>query len=413
MIGFISDGQPEDAGDDREASEGDVDGVRSAERVGLAPLSRIPHSALPDGLVLDFRDVPVQPDEWLPGLQGILLRGEFTMLAGDGGAGKSTTVAGWVAGLSERQVKTLYLAERSPKGTRKKLEAAGADFDYVLTFNMREFTDIRKSIGHLESAMKELGVELLVLDPVNHFLPQGTDGHKDSSFSQAIRALLDLSAHRGLSILGLHHLNKNDKADPMRRLLGGAGYVNKPAHVLGLAPYPPDRDRRALVVIKTNADDGVYSGAKLFSREQVEITISGHRFTVAKSVATGSDPHWNAEDVFRPTAAPRHDHTKTDRAQRVILEAEWVPTTGDDAQDERWYAEQLEVLEDIRLDPKNIGRLLTDLYADGINYHEAKKGPGGSKRRYWRKSETTDSLKPDADDQIRRFREDMDDWLAE
>lgn len=92
--------------------------------------------------------------------------------------------------------------------------------------------------------MKEEGVTVLVLDPLNHFLPGGTDGHKDSSLTHGLRKLLDLSAMNGLTVLGLHHLNKDDKADPIRRLMGGAGYVNKPAHVLGLGTYPSDPERR-------------------------------------------------------------------------------------------------------------------------------------------------------------------------
>ena len=40
---------------------------------------------------------------------------------------------------------------------------------------------------------------------------------------------------KSLTTLGLHHLNKDEKADPIRRLMGGAGYVNKPAHVLDWA----------------------------------------------------------------------------------------------------------------------------------------------------------------------------------
>ena len=210
-------------------------GIHDREEVVSHPESRIP-SALPEGLVIDFRSVSVERDEWLPGLEGLVLKGEFTMLAGDGGAGKSTTAAGWIAALSRKGVTVLYLAERSLKATRKKLQAAGADFDQVLTFDMRQFTDVRQGISYIEAAMRERGVQLLILDPLNHFLPAGTDGHKDSSFSQAIRNLLDLSAMEGLTVLGLHHLNKDDKADPIRRLMGGAGYVNKPGHVLGLGP---------------------------------------------------------------------------------------------------------------------------------------------------------------------------------
>ena len=151
--------------------------------------SEIPYSALPDGLLVDFRSVPVDPDEWLPGLRGLVLKGEFTMLAADGGAGKSTTVAGWIAALSQADVKVLYLAERSLKGTRKKLQAAEANLDNVITFppvrrRAQGFVDQSGDAGTPRPALRSKGVSLtpfssmaarigrprVVLDPVNHFL---------------------------------------------------------------------------------------------------------------------------------------------------------------------------------------------------------------------------------------------------
>ena len=71
----------------------------------------------------------------------------------------------------------------------QKLEAAGVDFDNVFTFDTQQFGDVHKGVDHIEAVMEHNGVELVILDPLNHYLPMGTDGHKDSSFSQAIRSL--------------------------------------------------------------------------------------------------------------------------------------------------------------------------------------------------------------------------------
>jgi 5S rRNA maturation endonuclease (ribonuclease M5) len=360
-------------------------GILDPESGSPHPGSRI-SGRLPEGLVIDFRTVRVDPDEWLPGLDGVLLKNEFNMLAGDGGMGKSTTVAGWIAALSKSEVSCLYLAERSLKGTRKKLEAAGANLDWVVTFDPRQFTDIRDGVRYIETLMQERAVELLVLDPVNHFLPAGTDGHKDTAFSHAIRKLLDLAAMENLTVLGLHHLNKDDRQDPIRRLTGGAGYVNKPAHVLGLGKYPHDKDARALVVIKTNADDGLFQGAQIYDRQLVTVMIDGFQFKVATSTKIAHDPECQAEDVLKPQSKAATRGTNTEAAEDELLGASWVPTNPDSAEDEHWYAQQLESHAGIRLDPKNVGKLLTSLYERGFSYHNAKPGKGGYKKAYWRKA---------------------------
>ena len=188
--------------------------------------------------------------------------------------------------------------------------------------------------------------------------------------------------------------------------------MNKPAHVLGLGQYPHDPDQHALFVVKTNADDGLFQGSLLFSREQVDLTIDDHSFTVARSIRTGDDPTCLAEDVFKPTVRRGPDTTKTDQARDVILTASWIPATADDAKDESWYAEQLEHHAQIRLDPKNVGKVLTALYESGINYVDGKKGPGGSKKRYWRQQDATPPASPMTDTVIDDFRDEMDDLLS-
>ena len=57
----------------------------------------------------------------------------------------------------------------------------------------------------------------------------------------------------------------------------------------------------------------------------------------------------------------KRDSGTTRAAEDEFLEARWVPTNSDSAQDEDWYAQQLEAEADIRLDPKNVGKLLTSL----------------------------------------------------
>ena len=64
----------------------------------------------------------------------------------------------------------------------------------------------------------------------------------------------------GTTTLGIHHLNKNEGADAVNRLMGSAFFRDYPANVLGVGIAPGDEDKRAVVLVKTNADDGVLEG---------------------------------------------------------------------------------------------------------------------------------------------------------
>jgi hypothetical protein len=245
--------------------------------------------------ILDFRDVVCTPDEWRLD-KGRMLAGEFNVLAGEGGSGKTTTLAGWMAELTRDQVKVLYLGERSPKAVKKRLIAARADFDYVKTLDLRDFSDVRDSIAAIEQAVED-GFQVVVLDPISHFLPIEADSHNDAKLRAVTRPLADLMARSGLTVLGLHHLNKNEGASAVHRMTGSAWFKDYPANVLALGVHPHNPEQRALVLLKTNADEGTLEGAILYERRMADLCIDGYQFSVARSVEVGRSA-LDRNDVF-------------------------------------------------------------------------------------------------------------------
>ena len=307
--------------------------------------------------------------------KGRLLQGEFNILAGIGGMGKTTTYISWVAELSRRGVKVLILAERSFKGLKKRLVAAGTDLENVRTLDPREFVDIHTSIGMIQGAVRD-GFSVLVLDPVAHFLPVGAKTHNDGSLRQVCRALSDLMADGQLTTLGIHHLNKNEGADAVNRLMGSAFFRDYPANVLGVGIAPGDEDKRAVVLVKTNADDGVLEGGLIYRGELVDVTVDGHVFRVRKAVFEDVDPEASRENIFaRPKESAAED------AAYTLMHSEWVPTYPDGAQDADWFSAKLKEEHGIKLGPKAVTNWLTNLNFGKL---EAKPGPHGFKARYWR-----------------------------
>jgi AAA domain/CHC2 zinc finger len=384
-------------------------GIRDSVRPADSSSSRIPS---PESTVpyVDFRDVHCTPDEWLLD-KGRAVQGEFNLFVGIGGSAKTTTAAGWIAELTLAGVKVLYLGERSLKTIKKRLTAAGADFDYVKTFDLRQFDDIHHSTDLIEHAMQD-GFSVLVLDPINHFIPIGTETHQDGKLRQVTRRLSDLMADGKLTVIGLHHMNKNESGNVVNRLMGSAFFRDYPANVLGMGVSPKDEDQRAVVLIKTNSDDGVLEGALIYAKEMVELEVDGHSFNVARSVLVGHDPDVDKGDVFKPQKREPWEGGATEQAREGLLEAKWVPTNSDAAQDEDWYSQQLEAEAGIRLDPKNVGKLLTKLYEWGFNYLSSKPGKGGYKKRYWRKSADSPPAAMSEDD-LTNLDDDIDKLLGD
>jgi hypothetical protein len=153
---------------------------------------------------------------------------------------------------------------------------------------------------------------------------------------------------------------------------------------VGMGVYPTDTDQRALVLIKTNADDGVLQGALIYELQTVELQIDGERFKVAKSNKVGADGTIDMHDVFTKKKRQSGQDGKTTRAKEALLEDGWMPTNPDDSQDSDWIAVKLRELSGVSLHPKNVAKLMPELYEEGfVNFVPAKKGPGGHKDRWY------------------------------
>jgi len=244
---------------------------------------------------IDFRDVELTPDEWLLD-HGRILKGECNVLAGEGGIGKTTTLARWIADLTLQGVKVLYLGERNPKGMLKRLLAAGADLEHVRTVNLSDFADIRSSIGVIAQAVED-GFALVILDPLSHFLPMDADSHNDAKMRAVTRPLADLVQETGLTLLGLVHLNKNEGASAIHRLQASTWFKDYPANVVALGVDPNNDARRVMVLLKTNADEGTMRRSLIYEGSLVDVGTPDREVMAMRSVFVG-ESSLTKDDVF-------------------------------------------------------------------------------------------------------------------
>jgi putative DNA primase/helicase len=210
--------------------------------------------------------VEPEPVTWL--WPGRIPLAKVTLLEGDPDEGKScvaltiaacvsrgTAMPGETAALSPTAGVVYVTAEDGLADTiRPRFDAAGGDPERVRVFDFDDLPDLDAAgLSRLEAAIRACDARLLVLDPLNAFLPDRVDTHQDKSIRRALRPLAALAVRTGAAVLVIRHLNKSsDQKNPKYRGGGTIGIFGAARAALLAAPDPDDPTRKALAVNKHN-----------------------------------------------------------------------------------------------------------------------------------------------------------------
>lgn len=225
---------------------------------------------IPPMALTRLSDVEPERVSWL--WNGRIPLGKLVTLDGDPGVGKSTlavSIAAPVTGSGQWPDGTdcehpgavlLMSAEDGLADTiRPRLDAAGADVNQVHAVQGVVVDDqgtLRSptiaDIAALESAIRETGSRLVVIDVLMAYLPTGTDSHKDQDVRATLSRLAALADRTSCTVLLIRHLTKATGRDPIYRGGGSIGIVGAARAGLLVAPDPDDPDRRVLASVKSN-----------------------------------------------------------------------------------------------------------------------------------------------------------------
>jgi hypothetical protein len=218
-------------------------------------------------------DVKPKPLRWL--VPGVLPMGKLTLLAGDGGLGKSAITLDLAARLSRGESAfgleypavigdTLIVSCEDDLGDTiaPRLLSAGADLKRIHFLDGVGGTEENErpalwSFAHHGPLDKYLAanpnIRLFIIDPASAFAGlAGCDGHKDAELRGLLGPLTDVAARHAVTGLLVAHLGKNEMARARARILGSVAWVNAVRAAWIVAEREEDGGKRLLLPVKAN-----------------------------------------------------------------------------------------------------------------------------------------------------------------
>ena len=180
-------------------------------------------------------DVPLQNVDWL--VPDLLPRGELSLLGADGGTGKGLWQAQLIACVTTGKTsgffpvppaqtgKVLILAGEDDPGKvlKARLLAAGADMNRVLVLTADDyFGKTGQPLTLKDQALADFAAKagplLLIVDPLQSFLPSDVEMASRNQMRSALLPLRAIAAKQGCAVLIVMHSNKKQGVSGRARL---------------------------------------------------------------------------------------------------------------------------------------------------------------------------------------------------
>jgi putative DNA primase/helicase len=234
----------------------------------LPPLSSAPPSAL--GLdVVCMADVKPTSIDWL--WQNWIALGKVSVLAGDGGRGKSTILCDLTARTTTGNIwpdggarcapaSVIILAAEDDVGDTlaPRLLAAGADLTRVFVIRSvrdesqrRRGFNLQADLERLEAEIrKHDNVKLVVIDPISSYLGK-VDSHKNADVRSVLEPLGEMAGRLRVAVICNNHFSKGG-GSANGRIIGSVAFVNQARAAFIVTPDEDDETRMLLIPSKMN-----------------------------------------------------------------------------------------------------------------------------------------------------------------
>ena len=280
-------------------------------------------SAAQPGLLAD---VPMQSVAWL--VPQLLPLGEVSLLGADGGTGKGSWQAQLIAYVTagktsgffplppQQTGKVLLLAGEDDPGKvlKARLLAAGADMNRVLVLTADDyFGKTGQPLTLKDQALADFAAKagplLLIVDPLQSFLPSDVEMASRNQMRGALLPLRAIAAKQGCAVLIVMHSNKKQGVSGRARLADSTDIW--------------DMARSVLMMGRSNSDGKIYLSHEKSSYSRPQQTVLLHIEDVeldgvrtAQAVFDGYTDKKDADFIKEPRV--RQAQTKEDTRDAIL-----------------------------------------------------------------------------------------------
>ncbi|WDU48752.1 AAA family ATPase [Taylorella equigenitalis] len=195
--------------------------------------------------------------EWL--IENLIPLGEITIIAGDGGVGKSTLACYITAMITTgnafydcvpvKQGEVLYFStEDDPsKILKQRFNAHEADLNKI-HFLKEELIEQIKEPQKIIETLKVKKIKAVIIDPLIDLFEGDT--YKNSDIANFLNSLAFIAKEANVSIIGLHHFIKDPKVKQLNQKLAGSHqFVAKARAVIAVIQ---EKDGKYFGLVKSN-----------------------------------------------------------------------------------------------------------------------------------------------------------------
>ena len=259
-------------------------------------------------------DVPLQNVDWL--VPDLLPRGELSLLGADGGTGKGLWQAQLIACVTTGKTSGFFPVPPAQTGKvlKARLLAAGADMNRVLCLTADDyFQRTGQPLTLKDEALAKFAAKagplLLIVDPLQSFLPAGVEMASRNQMRSILLPLKAIAAAQQCAVLLVMHSNKKMGVSGRARLADSSDIW--------------DMARSVLMMGRSNSDGKIYLSHEKSSYSRPQQTVLLHIEDVeldgvrtAQAVFDGYTDKKDADFIKEPRV--RQAQTKEDTRDAIL-----------------------------------------------------------------------------------------------
>ncbi len=219
--------------------------------------------------------------------------GKVTIIEGDGGDGKTTLILTIAAMLSQGTppptlerghlrpsapippVTTFYLTnedEVADSSLKRFIRANGDPHRFAYSGELQQHMTLKED--ELLEVINATGCRLLIIDPFQAFLPEGTNLGSITKMRTIFTMLGNVAKNTGVAIVLVGHLNKSEGSKDIHRGFGSADIAASVRSILMVEMDRKDREKRWIRAIKSNFDESDYASIQLILDNERKLTLA-------------------------------------------------------------------------------------------------------------------------------------------